>query len=153
MSNIRLAHPNDLPALADLWLNKAVLLAQTDTRFTLASEAAAQWSASAAQWITDARCRLLVAEESEIVGFITGWMYAMPPGVLPVRIGVVTELVLDMHFYQQGAARALISELKAWFRQQGIDHIAALVPHRHPVQQAFWRSQGAAEWIDILWLK
>jgi GNAT superfamily N-acetyltransferase len=153
MSNIRLAYPNDLPALADLWLDQAVLLAQTDPRFVLASDAAAQWSASAARWITNAHCRLLIAEESEIVGFIIGWMYAMPPGILPAHIGIVTELVLDMHDYQQGIARALMSELRAWFRKQGIDQIAALVPHRHPVQQAFWRSQGAAEWVDVLWLK
>ena len=41
---VRPAKPNDIPALAQLWLEKMVLVAQSDSRFKLLPDAADQWS-------------------------------------------------------------------------------------------------------------
>lgn len=151
---VRPAKPVDIPVLAKLWLEKIVLVAQSDARFKLSPDAAAHWSTGAIQWLSDTRCMIYTAEqEDNLTGFAIGWIQTAPPGVLPERIGVVTELVLDMHQYQQGLARALLTPLREWFNAQGAGAVVALVPHRHPVQQAFWRSLGATEWIDLMWVK
>jgi hypothetical protein len=151
---VRPAKPNDIPELAQLWLEKMVLVAQSDSRFKLLPDAIVQWSSSAGSWLEDEHCMIYAAEqENHLTGFVMGWIQDAPPGVVPTRIGLITELAVDMHQYQQGLARALITPLREWFNQQGVGAVAAIVPHRHPVQQAFWRSLGASEWVDFMWIK
>lgn len=151
---VRPARSGDLPALAALWLEKMVLLAQADARLGLLADAETQWQQQAERWLNDARCALLVAlEEQQIAGFIVGWVQALPPGVQPAQIGVITELALEMHRYQQGIARALVEALRQWFREQGISAHTVLLPQRQALEQAFWRAQGAAEWMNLLWIK
>jgi hypothetical protein len=151
---VRPAKPNDIPALAQLWLEKMVLVAQSDSRFKLLPDAADQWATQAVLWFSDERCMIYAAEqENHLTGFVMGWIQTAPLGVALERIGLITELALDMHQYQQGLARTLLTPLREWFNHQGVGAVAAIVPHRHPVQQAFWRSLGATEWVDFMWIK
>lgn len=154
MLTLRPATQHDIPTLTDLWLEKMVLVAQADSRIKLLPDAAVRWASDAGKWLGDERCAIFCAEQNgHIVGFIIGWLQSGPPGITPEQFGIVTELALDMHQYQQGAARALLAPLRAWFSERGADAVMVLIPHRHPVQQAFWRSLGAAEWMDLLWIK
>lgn len=154
MVKIRFATRNDIPTLANLWVEKMVLIAQADPRVKLAGDALTQWSSAALDWLSDERCIVYIAEQQDsVLGFAIGWIQTAPPGTIPEHIGVITELTLDMHQYQQGLAKALVNELREWFKKREITNIVALVPHRHPMQQAFWRSLGATEWIDLMWIK
>jgi ribosomal protein S18 acetylase RimI-like enzyme len=153
-TSIRKAAPDDLPGVAALWHERITLQQQSDRRFTLAPDAPAQWTAAAAGWLADPDCLLLAAErDGVLVGYAMGRMQDAPPGLLPARIGAVTEMHVGVHSYQTGLGRALLDELRAWFAQQGAAAVVVQVPHRQPVEQAFWRALGATEWIDTMWMK
>ena len=109
--------------------------------------------AAAQTWLDDARCGFFDAErEGEVIGYIVGWLQPMP-GVVPEQIGLVTEIAIDAHGYHGGVGRALVATLRDWFTGKGAAQITIWTPHYDAVSQAFWRSLGATEWVDVLWIK
>lgn len=152
--HIRAATFLDLPALAELWHEKLVILSQADRRFALVPDDRLRWIDAAREWLDDPRCGCFAALEGDTpIGFIVGWMQAMPPGMMPAQVGMITHLALDAHRYHGGAGRLLLDHARAWFTKQGVSQLITWAPHRLPVEQAFWRALGAAEWMDILWIK
>lgn len=151
MLTIRTTTVNDLPALAHFWHEK--LLLQTHARTVPAPHAPETWAASAAGWLNDARCGFFSAEnEGKLVGYIVGWLLPMP-GITPGEIGIITEIALDAHGYHGGAGRELVGALRGWFEGRAAAQMAVVSPHYDAVAQAFWRSLGAVEWMDVLWIK
>ncbi len=149
MVTIRTATETDLPALAQLWHEKMVL----QTGIALAPSPRAAWVDAAREQLRAPAWHLCVAEiEGAAVGYIAGRVQPMP-GLVPDTIGLITEIALDAHGYYGGVGRALVDALRAWFAAQGIVKIAVWTPHFDAVSQAFWRSLGAAEWVDVLWIK
>jgi hypothetical protein len=49
--------------------------------------------------------------------------------------------------------RALVTAQRDWFTGKGASKAAIWTPHYDAVSQAFWRSLGATEWVDVLWIK
>lgn len=151
MLTVRAARATDLSALAHLWHEKMVLNA--DRRSAPAPDGRDAWAAAAQDWLNDQRCGFFAAEQNGVlVGYAVGWLPPMP-GVIPAQIGLITDLALDMHGYHGGAGRALVGALREWFESRGASGTAVLTPHYDAVGQAFWRSLGAAEWMDVLWIK
>ncbi len=151
---VRAATLNDFPELTRLWHEKMVLLQQFDSRFILTSTALGRWSDEVTGWLQDDDCCICVVErDHHVLGYAIGWRKPAPPGLFSERIGYVTEIVVDAHAHQGGLGRLLLSNLRQWFAAQKIDQIVAFVPHRGAVEQAFWRAQGAAEWVDLMWIK
>lgn len=152
--NVRLATPTDLSTLADIWYENKVLNQQSDAGLVLVSGAKDCWAEEANQWLANPRCHMWVATRDRItVGFIVVWLQEMPPGLSPSLVGCVTEMALDLHTPSGGAGQALLSATRDWLTTQGVCNIIAHVPHRQPVQQAFWHGQGARDWVDLMWLK
>ena len=109
--------------------------------------------AAAQTWLDDARCGFFAAErDGELVGYVVGWLQPMP-GLVPQQIGLITEIGIDAHGYHGGMGRALVSGLREWFTGQGAAQTVVWTAHYDAVSQAFWRSLGAAEWVDVLWIK
>ncbi len=109
--------------------------------------------AAAAVWLNDPRCGCFAAvDDGEPVGYIVGWLQPVP-GIVPGQIGLVSEIAIDAHGYYGGAGRELAGRLRAWFAERGAQQMAVVTPHFDAVSQAFWRSFGAAEWMDILWIR
>ena len=150
MFTVRAASATDIPALAHLWHEKMVLHA--DHRTAPAPNARQEWAAVAQAWLADTRWGFFAAARDDIlIGYIVGQVQPMP-GAAPEQIGLITDLALDAHGYHGGAGRALVNALNAWFGAQGVSHTAVCTPHYDAVGQAFWRSLGASEWMDILWI-
>jgi GNAT superfamily N-acetyltransferase len=151
---IRPCVSTDLSELVRLWHEQAVLQQQFDRRLQLHSDARARWLEAASGWLADAHCKLLVAvREADILGCIVGRLESASPGLMPETVGLIVEIVIDAHAHQGGLGSHLFDALRRWFDEQGVKQIIVRVPRRHPVQQAFWRAQGATEWMDILWIK
>jgi GNAT superfamily N-acetyltransferase len=151
---VRVATPNDLIGLADMWCENRVIQQQSDARVTLLPGAKARWIAEAAAWLNDVRCSIWVANRgAALSGYLIAWLQDMPPGVQPNRVGCITDMAVDPHVPSAGATQHLLNAARAWFKEQGIENLIATVPHRQPVQQAFWRGQGARTWMDLMWLK
>lgn len=151
---VRAATLTDITKLSHLWHEKIILYQQMDQRFRLLPDARQQWENSATQWLSDEKRMMLVAERAdELFGFIIGLIEDAPPGLMPEKIGVITDLVVDAHSHQRGVGQVLLNELRAWFARQTIETVLARAYYRYAVEQAFWRAQGATEWIDLMWLK
>ncbi|MEP7291782.1 MAG: GNAT family N-acetyltransferase [Chloroflexota bacterium] len=151
MLTIRATTATDLPALAHLWHEKLLLQAQARTK--PAPDARERWASAALGWLGETRCGFFSAErDGEIVGYIVGWLQPMA-GVMPEQIGLISEIAIDAHGYHGGAGRELVSALRQWCASQGVTQMVVWTPHYDAVAQAFWRSLGAAEWMDVLWIK
>lgn len=151
--NVRLAATNDLVALADIWYENKVLNQQADTGLSLLPDAKNRWLQAAGYALADARCRMwLVSRDATIQGYVTVWLHDMPPGFTPEQVGCITEMALDLHTASAGAGRALLQAARAWLSDHRITALIVQVPHRQPVQQAFWRGLGARDWMDVMWL-
>lgn len=151
---IRRAAAADLPELSRLWYEKRTVQQQFDRRLTLAADGRATWERSSLSWLEDPRCAIFVGVgDSGLFGFVVGWIQPNPPGLVPEVIGTITDIALDAHAYRGGLGRALVNALRDWFAEQRVADVVAYVPYRQAVEQAFWRSLGAVEWMDILWLK
>lgn len=152
--NVHLATLNDLSTLADIWYENKVLNQQSDAGLVLVQGAKDCWMEEAHQWLANPRCRIWVASrDAVLLGYLVTWLQEMPSGFSPQTVGCVTEIALDLHTPSGGAGQALLNAARDWLTNQGINSIIAHVPHRQPVQQAFWRGQGARDWVDLMWLK
>jgi GNAT superfamily N-acetyltransferase len=151
---IRAAILTDLPELTRLWHEKMVLQHQFDRRFTLMSNAKTVWTQTVSEWLSDSNCRIIIADHNDIfIGYAIGWIRPATPGVLPMYIGCVEEIVVDPHSHHGGVGRQLLEGLKEWFVERDIQNVVAYVPRLGAVEQAFWRAQGAVEWVDLMWIK
>lgn len=149
MITIRAATAADIPSLAELWYEKTVMRAQTDRRIKLAPDARALWSQAALAWLDDPNCCLLVASEAAPVGYLIAWVQDMPGAA---RQGTIHQIALDAHRYHAGAGRGLVEAARAWLTEQGAERIVVWTARRDATEQAFWRSLGATDWMEMLWM-
>jgi len=150
----RLATPDDLVDLADLWYENQVLQQQTDPRLRLTVDARVKWIHEASRWLINPRCTIWVAlRQDHRQGYLVLWLQDMPPGVMPTCTGYIADMAVDLHTSSGGAGQILLNAARGWLTQQGIENVTVAVPHRQAVQQAFWRGQGARTWMDLMWLK
>ncbi|MEO8610315.1 MAG: GNAT family N-acetyltransferase [Chloroflexota bacterium] len=151
---IRAATLTDLPDLTRLWHEKMVLQQQFDRRFSLRPDAKTLWTQAVSEWLSDSNCRIEIAHHNDtLTGYAIAWIRPSPPGVFPTHMGFVEEIVVDPHCHQGGVGRQLLDALKVWFFERKIQNVVAYVPRVGAVEQAFWRAQGAVEWVDLMWIK
>jgi hypothetical protein len=151
MVTIRAATATDLPALAHLWHEKMVL--QADHRTAPAADARAGWVSAAQTWLEDARCGFFAAErDGVLVAYIVGWVQPLA-GLTPSHVGLITDIAIDAHGYHGGVGRGLVDALRGWFVGREVQQMVVWAAHYDAVAQAFWRSLGAADWVDVLWIK
>jgi GNAT superfamily N-acetyltransferase len=151
MITIRAATSADIPSLAELWYEKTVMLAQADRRLKLAPDARAAWTRAALNWLADPHCCLLVAAQAAPVGYLRASLHEQP-GMLPASYGAIHQMAIDAHGYYGGVGRALVEAARAWFEGQGVDRIVVWTARRDATEQAFWRSLGATDWMEMLWM-
>jgi hypothetical protein len=156
MLTIRPISQPDLPDLSSLWLEQTSLLSQVDSRHSPEPSTLEQWLSGMCKLLDDSQVIALMAhdEDTKPVGFLIAW--EPPVGLISgtgTRVGIIGDLVIDMHRYRGGAARQLVTAVRGAFELRGVTRLAVISPSRHAVGQAFWRSMGAVEWIDIFWLR
>lgn len=156
MFTIRPISHEDLSTLSSLWLEQTSLLSQVDHRHTPLPDGLEQWLTGMRTLLDDLQSIALVAldEDGGYAGYITAWE---PPvglvSALDRRIGMIGDVVIDMHRYRGGAARQLVSAVRDGFSERGVTQLVVISPQRHVVGQAFWRSMGAVKWMELFWLK
>lgn len=150
---VRPAQPADLPALARMWYEKVALQQQADRWLRFAPDAETRWQAAAAAWLTDDTLALLVADAPDgLAGYALVRLQPGTPGLLPETLGVLSDMALDTHHYRGGVGRLLVNAAQAWLAARGVHQLTVSVSRRSAVEQAFWRSLGAQEWMDGLWM-
>lgn len=155
MLTVRPMTQEDLPKISNLWQEQMNFLAQTDRRLGAQPINTQVWSAGMLLLLTDERAVLLVAidDDNEFVGYVTAWEF--PAGLLAGtvgRVGIIGDLVIDMHRYRGGVARNLVFAIREEFSRRDVSHVLVFSLRHHVVGQAFWRSIGVKEWMDGFWL-
>jgi hypothetical protein len=151
---IRSAQPDDISALSQLWQDKVALLQQSDPYFTPLLDGRIRWTDSATDWVSRDDVGFFVAEsKKQLVGYVVVTIQNAPPGLAPSRFGQGQEMVMDVHTYHGGLARALVSRVWDWLDVRDIQHLSAAVPRRFAAEQAFWLALGASRHIDIMWVQ
>lgn len=148
------ATPEHLAALGAIWQESAEALTKAEVRWRIAPDGKNRWLETLKAWLADADYAIYIAERAgKPIGYAVGMLANNPPGLLPERFGLVTEIAIDAHAKTGRIGRELLDGLREWFRAQGVTHVEARVPYQHPIAQAFWRALGATKIVEQLWLK
>lgn len=125
---IKLADETDLAMLQRLYEERIALLVQSDRRIKPAP----------VQWLGRADGCVWIGEVDGIVaGYVSAWW--------PDAFWTIDHMGLDAHSYHPGLARALVAAVWDAARAHGASGVLVNVPSYDPVEQAFWRSVGAAK--------
>lgn len=150
---IRAARESDLAAVAGLWQDRLALLQQADAMTIPVANAAAAWVGRAQAWLLAADCLFEVAAKgAEIIGFIVATVENGPPGLQPARLGVVKAMAVDLHRTHPNLGGKLLGRAKVWMTRRGVDVLEVTAPAHYPVEDAFWRGQGAQLRSNVFWL-
>lgn len=150
---IRQARQSDIAAAAQLWFERMSLLRETDTSRVLAQDAIQAWANQAHLWIKSNEYAFFVGEiHGEIVGLLIVSMRENPSWLLPRQLGVIVEMAVDLHQAHPGLSGALLAQAKAWLKTHGVRLLEIQAPARYPVEEAFWRAQGARTRSSNMWL-
>lgn len=151
---IRSANETDLAAAAQLWFERMSLLRESDPNLRLAPMAVSLWRERATGWMHDPDCGFFVAtSESDVAGLLVVGAKDNLPWLLPARIGRLIEMTLDLHQSRGGLSRALLERAIDWLRARDIAVLEIQPWSRYPVEEAFWRAQGARQRASKFWLK
>lgn len=142
---IRRAQAPDLAAAATLWYERMALLRESEPGLELAPDASDHWLGRAKTWINDADYAFLVAvADGRIIGLAVVTTCDGLPGLMPDRKGVLMQLAVDLHHQHGGLPGRLIKAAKAWLRSCDVSVLQVDAPVNYPVEDVFWRAQGAS---------
>lgn len=150
---IRLAVEEDLAQASAIWHERVSLLQQSDHFQQSKPARIPEWQRQARSWLNSDQCGFFVGDVNEVVsGYMVVMISSGPAGLEPVFVGKVIDLAIDLHESHSGLVGALLDEASQWLRSRGIDFLAVDVPARYPVEEAFWRAQGARLRFNQNWL-
>jgi hypothetical protein len=151
--HVRPANPSDVPQTVFLWYERIALLQQTDSYFALLPSAREVWAETALQWIADDDVGFFVAEvDGSVVGYMVVTIVDGPVGLRPKKLGKLIDMGLDLHQSHRGLGGVLLDTVKVWLSEQKLRVLTVDLPLRYPVEEAFWRSQGAKARFNEYWM-
>ena len=124
---IQTAANTHLEMLQRIYEERVALLRQGDRRIRPAE----------VRWLgrTDG-CVWIGEVDNTVIGYVSAWW--------PDSVWMIDHMGLDTHTYYPGLARALVRAVRDAGLARGTSEILVRVPSYDPVEQAFWRSLGAA---------
>jgi len=143
---IRQAQPQDIPQLAQIWLQMMTSHERRDARFALAGDGLERWRVLAADMIADSAGFLMAAHEhgsDSLVGFCLGWVARNAPIYRQDEIGFISEIAVDESFRRCGVAKALVQSAQQWFRQRNLEEFQLSAAVWNEPADGFWRAVGA----------
>lgn len=152
---IRALHIEDLPILAEYWYDHVALQAQKHAAIALMPDAEQHWIDAMQAHLQDAQTLAYIAAlENEIVGGLIVTIVPNAPGLLPVSVGEIVAIVLDMHspHKRHNIMSYLLDHASTDLAEQGITTLRVSVPAYAPVEQGFWRGLGATHITDTFWI-
>lgn len=150
---IRFAVEEDLRGAALIWNERASLLQQSDDLQPMNPERILDWQRQARSWLTNDKCGFFVGEVNKsISGYMVIMLSEGPAGLEPAVVGKVIDMAVDLHESRPGLSGALLDEARNWLKARDVGFLTVDVPARYPVEEAFWRAQGARLRFNQNWL-
>ena len=151
---IRQARQSDIAAAAQVWFERIALLRETDPNLALEQDAVRAWRERAGRWVASKDFGFFAAEVGgEIIGILVVGIRDNPPWLLPKQIGIIFEMVVDLHQAHPGLSGALLAQAKVWLNARDVDVLEIQSPAHYAVEEAFWRAQGGKLRSHSFWLR
>ena len=148
---VRPAEFADLDRVAALWSLITRHHEGFDPAFRMREGAAgelAEWLRAIAR---DSDSQIFVYEEDgDLPGMLIVRIDHAPPIMAETERAEVTDLGVRANARRQGIATALLEQALAWVRASGVERVDVQVAHANAEGQAFWRSKGFGELMDVL---
>ncbi len=129
--------------MVELWGELARLHERLDGAFALSRSWRRAYEAYLRSLLGREDVRVLVAEyQGQLVGLAVGRITALPAFFRQRRRGFIQDVYTREAFRGQGVGRALLAQLEAWLRQQGVRRAELTVAVGNPDAESFWERAG-----------
>ncbi len=148
---VRRAGHRDLDRVAALWTAITAFHEPLDPTFRMRKDAGGELADLLRGIGRDSDAAILVYEEgSHIEGLCIVRIDRSPPIMLESERGEITDLGVREGARRRGIGARLVAEALAWVRDSGVQRVEVQVATANPTAQAFWRSQGFGDFMDVL---
>ena len=158
---IRRACPRDLDRVVTLWIGLTEHHAALEPRFALRAGAENDVGRLIGAQLRDPDVAIFVHEASDaapsvpgphpaLSGFCAVRIDRAPPILQETRRAEITDLGVSAVARRGGIGRELVAAAFAWAKDRGIARLEVRVAARNREGQAFWRSLGFDDLMDIL---
>jgi ribosomal protein S18 acetylase RimI-like enzyme len=148
--NVRRARAEDVPTLVRLWREMWDYHAQLDSRYEASPLADTVMTAWIADHLRSERACVLIAEDPDPVGYVSGMLLENPPVLLNQFFGFISEVAVTSSARRRGVGDRLVREMHEWFRLKQVPYVEVNVSVRNAVSRSFWRKQGYTEFLEHL---
>ncbi len=148
---IRPASTRDLDRVAALWSAITAHHAHLDPLFTMRKDAGGELRELLSVLMRDRDSEIFVYDlEGDLPGMCIVRIDRAPPILEEVERAEITDLGVRESLRRRGIGRALVDEALAWITASGVERVEVQVAHGNREGQAFWRSVGFGDFMDVL---
>jgi len=148
---VRPANRQDLDRVAALWSAITHHHARLDPLFTMRPDAESELRELLTAMLRDPDAEILVYDrDGDLQGMCIVRIDHAPPILEEIERAEITDLGVREGLRRRGIGRALVAEALRWVRASGVDRVEVQVAHGNREGQAFWRSEGFGDFMDVL---
>jgi len=149
--SVRRAECGDAAAIAALWRSLFETHAAIDPAFALREGAERKLEVAVLRSLDDRGAAVWVAEREGACGAFCAARVERATTLAREACRVaIDEIAVAAEWRRGGLGRALIEAALAWAKQCGAERIEVRVAVRNAAGQAFWRSLGFGDFVDVL---
>jgi ribosomal protein S18 acetylase RimI-like enzyme len=147
----RAARSGDVAGLVEAWIDVTMHHATIDPLFSLRSDARPAIERLIRAQLRDPDTALFVSDaDGRLRGFCCVRVDRAPPILEETWRAEITDLGVRPESRRRGIGRALARAAFGWSSARGIERVEVRVAARNRESQAFWRSLGFDDLMDVL---
>jgi len=148
---IRQARAGDLDRVAALWTRIGADHEPFDPAFRMRAGAAPEIRRLLRATAADPHAAVFVwEEEADLLGLCIVRIDRAPPILEETRRAEITDLGVHESARRRGIATRLVDQALAWVGEAGVARVEVRVAAPNAAAQAFWRSRGFGNFVDVL---
>lgn len=148
---VRTARLQDLDRVAALWGAITDHHTHLDPLFTMRPDAEGELRELLGTLLPDPDAEIFVYDvEGDLPGMCIVRIDRAPPILQEVERAEITDLGVRESLRRRGIGRTLVAAALGWVRDSGVTRIEVQVAHGNVEGQAFWRSEGFGDFMDVL---
>jgi len=148
---VRPARVQDIDRVAALWSGITRHHEPLDPLFRMRDDADSELRELLHALRRDADAEIFVWDEAgDLPGMCIVRIDRAPPILEEVERAEITDLGVREDHRRRGIGGALVARAMRWVEESGVRRVEVQVAHGNPEGQAFWRTQGFGDLMDVL---
>ena len=149
--HVRFAQPRDLDRVAALWTAITHHHEAIDPIFEMRPDADSEVKNLILGLFRDPNAQIFVYDDAgDLPGICIVRLDHSPPIMVETSRAEITDLGVRQGLRRSGIGRALVEEALSWARESGVGRVEIEVAKGNHEGQAFWRSQGFGDLMDVM---